>query len=146
MLEIAFYGFGFLGFLGASLLVAFAADVIQVITLHLHMCHVLITTVVHGLKLCTSTLWNLFQGMIFTNKIGHNLYIQLELGKCHNQLCKRNDKWSYEMDHLVLGTIFFTLATFLTPTIFIYQAFFSIIENFLYISLNTFDILYCRFL
>ena len=66
-LEIAFYGFACLGFLGASSLVAFVADAIQVMTLHLHMCHVITTTVVHGLKLCTFTLWNLFQGMTFTN-------------------------------------------------------------------------------
>lgn len=62
-LEIAFYGFTCLGFLGVSSLVAFLADVIQVTTLHLHMCYVIITTVVRGLKLCTSTLWNLFQGI-----------------------------------------------------------------------------------
>lgn len=70
----------------------------------------------------------------------------LQIGKCHNQLCKRNDKWSYEMDHLVLGTIFFTLATFLTPTIFIYQAFFSIINILLCFSLNTLDIVHRKFL
>jgi hypothetical protein len=64
---MAFYGFTCLGLLGASTLVAFAIDVIQVATLHLHMCHVIVTTVVHGLRLCASTLWNLFQGMtIFT--------------------------------------------------------------------------------
>lgn len=40
-------------------------DVIQVATLHLHMCHVIATTVVHGLRLSTSTLWNLFRGMMF---------------------------------------------------------------------------------
>ena len=39
-------------------------DVIQVATLHLHMCHVIVTTVVYGLRLSTSTLWNLFQGKI----------------------------------------------------------------------------------
>jgi len=42
------------------------------------------------------------------------------------------------MDHLVLGTIFFTLATFLMPTILVYQVFFSTIDTLLYISLGTF--------
>ena len=60
---MAFYGFAYLGLLGASTLVAFAIDVIQVATLHLHMCHVIAITVVYGLKLSISTLWNLFQGM-----------------------------------------------------------------------------------
>jgi len=125
VLEVAFYGFACLGILGASTLVAFTADVVQVATLHFHMCHVIATTVVYGLRLFTSTLWNLFQG------------------KCYNRLCNRNDKWFYEMDHLVLGTIFFTLATFLIPTIFIYQVFFCIIDSLLYLSLSVLDSFYC---
>jgi len=64
VLEMAFYGFACLGLLGASTLVAFGIDVIQVATLHLHICHVIVTTVVHGLGLSTSTLWNLFQGVM----------------------------------------------------------------------------------
>lgn len=47
------------------MLVAFVIDVIQLATLHLHMCYVIVTTVVYGLQLSTFTLWNLFQGMIF---------------------------------------------------------------------------------
>jgi len=128
VLEIAFYGFACFGPLGASVLVAFAIDVIQVITLHLRMCYVIVTTVVYGLRLSTSTLWNLFQG------------------KCHNQLCNRNDKWFYEMDHLVLGTIFFTLVTFLMPTILMYQVFFSIINSLLHLPLSTFNSNYCKYL
>jgi len=64
ILEIAFYGFACLGLLGASTLVVFAVDVIQVATLHLHMCHVILAAVVRGLRLSTSTLWNLFQGIL----------------------------------------------------------------------------------
>jgi phosphatidylinositol glycan class Q protein len=135
-LEIAFYGFASLGPLGASMLVAFAIDAIQVATLHLHMCYVIVTTVVYGLRLFTSTLWNLFQGMIF---VVLEYVTYLSTGKCYNQLCNRNDKWVYEMDHLVLGTIFFTLATFLMPTVLIYQVFFSVIDNLLHLPLSTFD-------
>ena len=61
---MACYGFACLGLLGASTLVALAVDVIQVTTLHLHMCHIIITTVFYGLRLSTSTLWDLFQGVI----------------------------------------------------------------------------------
>lgn len=61
------------------------------------------------------------------------------LGKCYNKLCNRNDKWPYEMDHLVLGTIFFTLATFLMPTMLIYYAFFSCIDNILCTFFGAFD-------
>lgn len=117
-------------------------DVIQMVTLHLHMCYVIVTTVVYGLQLSTSTLWNLFQGMIFT--ISENA-AYIVTGKCYNQLCNRNDKWFYEMDHLVLGTIFFTLATFLMPTILIYQAFFSAINGLLHLPLRTFDSSFCKY-
>jgi len=65
ILQIASYGFVCLGFFGISTLVAFVTDVIQVATLHLHMCCVIITIVVYGLRLSTSTLWNLFQGMVY---------------------------------------------------------------------------------
>lgn len=65
VLEIASYGFACLGLLGVSMLVAFTADVIQVATLHLHMCHVVVAAVVHSLRLSTSTLWNLFQGKVY---------------------------------------------------------------------------------
>ena len=123
------------------MLVAFAMDVIQIATLHLHMCYVIVTTVVCGLQLSTSTLWNLFQGMTFAIS-EHAAYIFT--GKCYNQLCNRNDKWFYEMDHLVLGTIFFTLATFLMPTILIYQAFFSTINGILHLPLNIFDSNFCK--
>jgi len=68
---MAFYGFTCLGLLGASTLVALAVDVIQVATLHLHMCHVIVTTVVYGLRLSTSTLWDLFQGVIILTPEGH---------------------------------------------------------------------------
>lgn len=75
VLDIAFYGFTCLGFLGVSILVAFAIDVMQLATLHLRMCHVITTTVVYGLGLSTSTLWNLFQGIvIFTSEGGLTLY------------------------------------------------------------------------
>ena len=68
------------------------------------------------------------------------------LGKCYNQLCNRNDKWDYEMDHLVLGTIFFTLGSFLMPTMLIYYAFFSWIDYILYVSLRAFDRYCSKFL
>lgn len=70
----------------------------------------------------------------------------LLLGKCYNQLCNRNDKWPYEMDHLVLGSIFFTLASFLMPTLLMYYAFFSSIDYALYISFSMFNGCCCKFL
>ena len=79
VLKIAFYGFACLGPLGALTLVAFTMDVIQVATLHLHMCYVIVTTVVYGLRLSTSTLWNLFQGMIFIAFRICHLYLHREV-------------------------------------------------------------------
>ena len=64
ILDLALYGFSYLGLLGGSTLVGFAADVIQVTTLHLHMCHIIATMVAYGLRLSITTLWSLFQGMV----------------------------------------------------------------------------------
>jgi hypothetical protein len=64
VLEVAFHGLPYIGLFGASTLSAFAVDVLQVATLHLHMCYIIATTVVYGLRLSTSTLWNLFQGTV----------------------------------------------------------------------------------
>ena len=58
------YGFTCLGIFGASVLVAFAADITQVATVHLRMCHILAGTGVYGVRLSISTLWNLFQGIV----------------------------------------------------------------------------------
>lgn len=74
MLEVAFYGFPCIGLFGASTLAAFAADVVQVATLHLHMCYIITTTVVYGLRLSTSTLWNLFQGTVASLWNGYITY------------------------------------------------------------------------
>ena len=124
---------------------AFAIDVIQVATVHLRMCHIITSTVVYGLKLSASTLWNLFRGTVIF-RLKEEITLTLRLGKCYNQLCNRNDKWHYEMDHLVLGTIFFTLASFLMPTILIYCTFFSCINYILYRSFSTFDRYCCKYL
>jgi hypothetical protein len=62
--EIAFYGFSCLGFLGVSVLVTFAADIVQVATLHLCICNIIATAVIRALMLYASTLWNLFHGMV----------------------------------------------------------------------------------
>lgn len=61
---MASYGFTCLGIFGASTLVAFTADIIQVVTVHLRMCHILAGTGVYGIRLSISTLWNLFQGIV----------------------------------------------------------------------------------
>ena len=74
-----------------------------------------------------------------------NLWLIPWPGKCYNQLCNRSDKWFYEMDHLVLGTIFFTLVTFLMPTILIYQVFFSAVDNLLCLFLSALNCI-CIFL
>ena len=63
----------------------------------------------------------------------------MSLGKSYNQLCNRDDRWHYEMDHLVLGTIFFALAAFLMPTVLVYYVFFSCVEIFLHILFTAFN-------
>jgi len=72
-------------------------DVIQVATLHLHMCHVIVTTVVYGLRLSTSTLWNLFQG-VKVLKSGECMTNTFDQGgattSCATELISGSMKWT----------------------------------------------------
>lgn len=56
------------------------------------------------------SLWNLFRG------------------KRYNVLRNRTDPWDYETDQLLLGTILFTLAAYLFPTIWVYYVVFALVR------------------
>src|SRR5258708_4499085 len=50
------------------------------------------------------------------------------LGKRRNVLRNRTDSWDYDMDQLLLGTILFTLVTFLFPTVIVYYLLFALVS------------------
>ncbi|KAG1720541.1 uncharacterized protein EDB91DRAFT_1034991, partial [Suillus paluster] len=43
----------------------------------------------------------------------------------HNMLRNRTDPWDYNVDQLLLGTMLFTLVTYLFPTILVYYILFA---------------------
>lgn len=60
-----------------------------------------------------------------------HVYILLKClsGKRWNSLRNRVDSYDYEIDQLFLGTLLFTIALFLLPTIATYYLFFAIVRD-----------------
>ena len=52
------------------------------------------------------------------------------IGKRYNVLRKRLDDWDYDLDQLILGTMLFTLISFLFPTISVYYILFAMVDPF----------------
>jgi hypothetical protein len=50
-------------------------------------------------------------------------------GKRYNVLQRRLDSWDYSLDQLLLGTMLFTLVTFLSPTIIVYYGLFATVSD-----------------
>lgn len=50
-------------------------------------------------------------------------------GKRWNSLRNRVDSYDYEIDQLFLGTLLFTIALFLLPTIATYYLFFAVVRD-----------------
>ena len=59
----------------------------------------------------------------------HLIYF-LFIGKKWNTLRNRIDSCDYDLDQLLLGTILFTLLTFLFPTVVVYYATFAAVGFF----------------
>jgi len=62
------------------------------------------------------------------------------ISRRYNLLRNRVDRWDYDIDQLLFGTIVFTLASFLFPTVLAYYALFAIMRLgtvVLYASLET---------
>jgi phosphatidylinositol glycan class Q protein len=55
--------------------------------------------------------------------------LRRSVGKRWNSLRNRVDSYDYEIDQLFLGTLLFTIALFLLPTIATYYLFFAIVRD-----------------
>lgn len=64
-----------------------------------------------------------------------NCFFLYFLGKKWNTLRNRIDSCDYDLDQLLLGTILFTLLTFLFPTVVVYYATFATVSNYGYINI-----------
>lgn len=93
---------GFASFAGASMPLALCSDLISFFTLHIH-CFYVASARIYGWQLTIIvSLFHLFRG------------------KKRNVLRNRIDSCDYELDQLLLGTILFTLLTFLLPTVAVF--------------------------
>jgi hypothetical protein len=100
-------GVGFFGLGGASLLLAMASDILELVTLHLYTLYTQFAWLHNQQVRLISSLWRLFRG------------------KKSNILRGRVDSNDYDVAQLLLGTLLFTVVFFLFPTTLVYYAFFS---------------------
>ncbi|KAF8436949.1 N-acetylglucosaminyl transferase component-domain-containing protein [Boletus edulis BED1] len=96
--------------LGMTMTLSLSLDLISVLTAHLHACHFISSTIYRHVLLLIGSLWNLFRG------------------KRYNILRNRTDPWDYDVDQMLLGTILFTLAAHLFPTILVYYTLFALVR------------------
>lgn len=96
--------------LGMTMTLSLFLDLVSVLTAHLHACYLVSSTIYRRILMLIGSLWNLFRG------------------KRYNTLRNRTDRWDYDVDQLLLGTILFTLAAHLFPTILVYYALFALVR------------------
>ncbi|EGO03941.1 hypothetical protein SERLA73DRAFT_175640 [Serpula lacrymans var. lacrymans S7.3] len=101
---------GLTSFLGATLAISLASDLLCVLTAHMYVCYRLVAVVYYHQLQLVGSLWKLFRG------------------KRYNALRNRTDTWDYDIDQLLLGTILFTLVAYLSPTITLYYALFALLR------------------
>ncbi|KAJ2758082.1 pig-Q, partial [Coemansia nantahalensis] len=91
---------GFVG--GCSMQLAVLSDVLALTTVHTYWFYMVATRIFHWQLVTLYSLFNLFRG------------------RKHNVLRRRIDSCDYNLDQLLIGTILFTLLTYLFPTVLVY--------------------------
>lgn len=98
---------GLSGTLGGSMVLSLLSDFLSFMTLHIYIFYMVAAKIFNWQLTILYSLFNLFQG------------------KKWNTLRNRIDSCDYDLDQLLLGTILFTLLTFLFPTVAVYYATFA---------------------
>lgn len=98
---------GFSSFAGASMPIALFSDMLSILTLHIYSFYLASARIFNGQSTILLSLFQLFRG------------------KKHNVLRKRTDSCDYDLDQLLLGTILFTLLSFLLPTVVVFYLTFA---------------------
>ncbi|GJJ73981.1 phosphatidylinositol N-acetylglucosaminyltransferase subunit Q [Entomortierella parvispora] len=99
---------GFSGIFGATMTLSLISDLLAFTTLHIYWFYMVAARIFHWQLTILYSLFNLFRG------------------KKRNTLRHRIDSCDYDLDQLLLGTILFTLLTFLFPTIMVYYLTFAL--------------------
>ncbi|CAG8593683.1 11642_t:CDS:10 [Ambispora leptoticha] len=108
MVPIIIRMIGLSGMLGASMVLSLLSDFLSFMTIHIYSFYMVAARIFNWQLTILYSLFNLFQG------------------KKWNTLRNRIDSCDYALDQLLLGTILFTLLTFLFPTIVVYYATFAL--------------------
>ncbi|KAK9764449.1 pig-Q [Basidiobolus ranarum] len=93
---------GLFGVFGCSMILALMIDLLSLLTLHIYWFYLVAARIYNWQFSVLYSLFNLFRG------------------KKYNPLRNRTDSCDYGLDQLLIGTILFTLLTFLFPTIVVY--------------------------
>ncbi|PHH85131.1 hypothetical protein CDD83_863 [Cordyceps sp. RAO-2017] len=99
---------GFSSFAGASMPIAVFSDLLSALTIHIYSFYLASARIYHWQLTILQSLFHLFRG------------------KKHNVLRNRIDSCDYDLDQLLVGTIFFTLLSFLLPTVVVFYLNFAI--------------------
>ncbi|KAH7362319.1 phosphatidylinositol N-acetylglucosaminyltransferase subunit GPI1 [Plectosphaerella cucumerina] len=99
---------GFSSFAGASMPIALFSDLLSILTVHIYSFYLASARIYHWQLTILNSLFHLFRG------------------KKHNVLRNRIDSCDYDLDQLLVGTIFFTLLFFLLPTVVVFYLNFAI--------------------
>ena len=98
---------GFSSFAGASMPISLFSDLVSALTLHIYSFYIASARIYNWQLTIIVSLFHLFRG------------------KKRNVLRNRIDSCDYDLDQLLLGTILFTLLTFLLPTVGVFYATFA---------------------
>ncbi|RDA86360.1 hypothetical protein CP532_4338 [Ophiocordyceps camponoti-leonardi (nom. inval.)] len=99
---------GFSSFAGASMPIAVFSDLLSALTMHIYSFYLASARIYHWQLTILRSLFHLFRG------------------KKHNVLRNRIDSCDYDLDQLLVGTIFFTLLSFLLPTVVVFYLNFAV--------------------
>ncbi|KAF4585897.1 N-acetylglucosaminyl transferase component Gpi1 [Ophiocordyceps camponoti-floridani] len=99
---------GFSSFAGASMPIAVFSDLLSALTMHIYSFYLASARIYHWQLTILTSLFHLFRG------------------KKHNVLRNRIDSCDYDLDQLLVGTIFFTLLSFLLPTVVVFYLNFAV--------------------
>ena len=99
---------GFSAFAGASMPIALLSDLLSILTIHIYSFYLASARIYHWQLNILISLFHLFRG------------------KKHNVLRNRIDSCDYDLDQLLVGTILFTLLSFLLPTVVVFYLTFAV--------------------
>ena len=102
------YFIGYSSFAGATMPIALFSDLLSLLTMHIYCFYVAAARIYHWQLTIIISLFHLFRG------------------KKHNVLRDRIDSCDYDLDQLLLGTILFTLLSFLLPTVLVFYVTFAL--------------------